>query len=71
MAADQSQPAFLTIDETAEVWRVSRSAVKTRLAKGEVPGAKRIGRQWRIPREAVYGADPVTQQSAKSDRGAA
>ena len=43
------EPQFLTVDEVAELLRVSSRTVQRLLAEGKLPGV-RIGRQWRIPR---------------------
>lgn len=44
---------FLTVGEAARELGVSRVTVRNLIASGQLPGSKRIGRWWRIPREAV------------------
>ncbi|MEO0260575.1 MAG: helix-turn-helix domain-containing protein [candidate division WOR-3 bacterium] len=43
------EPEFLTVEEVAELLRVSTRTVQRLLKEGGLPGV-RIGRQWRIPR---------------------
>lgn len=43
------EPEFLTVEEVAELLRVSVRTVQRLLAEGKLPGV-RVGRQWRIPR---------------------
>jgi excisionase family DNA binding protein len=51
--AASSLPAILTVDELATFLRVNRKSVYDAVAKGEVPGARRIGRAIRISRDAM------------------
>jgi excisionase family DNA binding protein len=48
----ETRPELLTIDETAEFLRVSDKTVRRMLNDGRLKGVN-IGRQWRIPREAL------------------
>ena len=43
---------YYSMDEAAEVLSVHRNTIKNRIHAGELQ-AFRIGRQWRIPREAL------------------
>jgi excisionase family DNA binding protein len=45
--------AVLTVDELAVLLRVNRKTVYDALARGEIPGARRIGGRYRILRDAV------------------
>jgi excisionase family DNA binding protein len=49
----QSLPSVLTVDELAALLRLNRKTVYDALARGEIPGARRIGGSYRILREAV------------------
>jgi len=40
---------YLTPGEYAGIYRVSVRTVTRMCERGEVPGAKKVGRQWRIP----------------------
>lgn len=52
MTQGQSEPAFLTVAEVADVVRVSRMTVYRMVHSGELP-AVRVGRSFRVPRSAV------------------
>jgi len=43
---------YYSTDEAAEVLGVHRNTIKNRIKEGELQAFK-IGRQWRIPREAL------------------
>lgn len=42
----------LTVEEIAERWRVSPTTVRRALMSGALKGFQ-VGRQWRVPEEAV------------------
>lgn len=46
-------PEILTVDEAAQLLRLNRKTVYEALARGEIPGARRIGRSYRIARAAL------------------
>ncbi len=46
-------PSVLTVDELAALLRVNRKTVYDALARGDIPGARRIGATYRILRDAV------------------
>jgi len=43
----------ITVGVAAEILGVSNTAIHGMLKRGEIPGAKRIGSWWRIPRAEV------------------
>jgi excisionase family DNA binding protein len=49
----ESPPAVLTVDELAALLRVNRKTVYDALARDAIPGARRIGKTYRILRAAV------------------
>ncbi len=56
--SDNSPPApleeaFLTVDELAELLRLNRKTVYEAIARGDIPGARRIGESYRIHRATV------------------
>ena len=53
MKQSTEPPPLLTADELAEFLRLTRSAVYTMVARGELPGVVKIGRRLRFRREAV------------------
>ena len=44
---------ILTIEEVCDFLMVGKSTLYQILASGEMPGAFRIGKVWKIPRKAV------------------
>lgn len=46
-------PELLTPDELAELLRLSPRTIYELLQTGEIPGAKKVGRAWRIHRDTV------------------
>ena len=46
-------PPVLTVEELAALLRTNRKTVYEHLARGEIPGVRRIGRTIRISRDAV------------------
>jgi excisionase family DNA binding protein len=49
----EPEPAVLTVDELAALLRVNRKTIYEALARGEIPGARRLGATYRILRDAV------------------
>ena len=43
----------MTVDELAALLRVNRKSIYDAIARGEIPGVRRIGRTFRASREAV------------------
>lgn len=54
----ESSP-FLTSAEVAAVLRRSVYTIRRRCAEGRYPGARKDGRDWRIPREIVLPSRPA------------
>ena len=48
-----TSPEILTVDELAVLLRVERKTVYAAIARGEIPGVRRVGRVVRISRSAV------------------
>ena len=46
-------PEFLTVEELADLVRVNRKTIYDALARGDIPGARRVGGTYRILRDAV------------------
>lgn len=46
-------PEILTVDELAALLRVERKTAYAVIARGELPGVRRVGRSIRISRDAV------------------
>ncbi|WP_086001247.1 helix-turn-helix domain-containing protein [Plesiocystis pacifica] len=52
-AASSHLPEFLKAEELAALLRVNRKTVYEAVARGEIPGAVRVGRVLRFQRDAV------------------
>jgi excisionase family DNA binding protein len=50
---DGAAPQVLTVDELAALLRVERKTAYAAIARGEIPGVRRIGGVIRVSREAV------------------
>lgn len=56
---------FLTIPEAARLLRVAERTVYTLARRGDLPGAVKVGNQWRIDRETLM--EWVRGQSRAAD----
>jgi excisionase family DNA binding protein len=54
----------LTVEEAAEILKVTIDTVRRLLKKGRLPGTK-IGREWRLSRKAL--TELIRQQGAPND----
>jgi excisionase family DNA binding protein len=46
-------PLVLSVDDVARLLRVDRKTVYAAIARGEIPGARRLGKAIRFSRDAV------------------
>lgn len=53
MNENESPEEWLTVAEWRTALRISKGTAYRALNRGEVPGATRVGAQWRIPRSAL------------------
>lgn len=53
---NDSDPEFLTVDEAAELLRLDRKTVYGMATRRELPGARKMGRVYRIHRPTLEGA---------------
>ena len=49
---------YLTVQETANRWNLSKRTVQQLCVDGRLPGAQKIGRSWAIPADAEKPQDP-------------
>ena len=49
-------PCLLTVDEVADLLRISREAAYQRIARGQVPGVRRTGRRVLVVRDVLLRA---------------
>jgi excisionase family DNA binding protein len=50
---ERSLPAVLSVDEVAVLLRVNRKTAYEAVARGDIPGTRRVGRAIRIDRDVV------------------
>ncbi len=48
---------YLTVEQIAKIWGVSKRRVQKLCAEGRIPHARRFGRSWAIPNNAVKPKD--------------
>ncbi len=53
MNENESPEEWLTVAEWRAALRISKGTAYRALNRGEIPGATRVGAQWRIPRSAM------------------
>lgn len=60
-----------TVQELADHWAVSESTIYALLDEGQLPGAFKVKRLWRIPDSAVaaYLAAAAQEKKEKDDHG--
>jgi excisionase family DNA binding protein len=63
-----ASPVIITVDELAALLRVNRKTVYDALARGDIPGARRIGATYRIHRDAVLDWLASSQDRAARSR---
>lgn len=54
-------PVFMTIEEAAELLRLNSGSLYKMAQRGEIPGARKIGRAWRIHRPTLL--DSITSET--------
>jgi excisionase family DNA binding protein len=54
MSEETGRVRYLTVEEVADVMRVSKMTVYRLLHSGELPGV-RVGRSFRVPQDALEG----------------
>ena len=58
---------FLTVEQAAEKWGISKRRVQKLCADGRVPFAQRFGKSWAIPIEAPKPEDGRTCKKSATD----
>lgn len=59
--------SFYTPEEVAEYYRVSVETIRRLCNQGKIPGAKQIGRQWRIPAKFVEDNSSIDTSGDEQD----
>lgn len=53
MSANEEHPPVLTVDEASALLRVNRKTIYEAIARGQLPGVRRVGRKLRLCRTAL------------------
>ena len=64
--ADSNTPIFLTIEEAADLLRISPRSAYTLAREGRLAGAVKVGNQWRVDRGALMAWVKEEGQPAKA-----
>jgi excisionase family DNA binding protein len=64
----QEKP-FYSPEEVAEYYDVTADTIRRLCREGKIPGAKQIGKQWRIPREYLQSTSNLPKPDEKKDQG--
>ena len=49
---------YITAQEAADKWRVTRRYIQIHCVKGQIKGAKKMANLWLIPKDAEKPIDP-------------
>jgi excisionase family DNA binding protein len=64
----QDKP-FYSPEEVAQYYDVTADTIRRLCREGKIPGAKQIGKQWRIPKEYLQNTSPPPEpDSEKKDQ---
>jgi excisionase family DNA binding protein len=61
------EESFLTVEETGRILKVSKSTVRRLARGGRLPGAFKVGDQWRVRTEALGTGAASTPQRNGGD----
>lgn len=53
----RSEIEYITVKEYAVIYGVAERTVRQRASQGQIPGAKKLGGVWIIPRDTPYPKD--------------
>lgn len=54
---------YMSAKEAAEKWGITRRRVQVYCIEERIPGAKKVGSQWIIPKEAEKPEDPRKKEN--------
>ncbi|MDD5308331.1 MAG: helix-turn-helix domain-containing protein [Deltaproteobacteria bacterium] len=61
-------PEFLTIEEACDLLRLDRRTIYGMIERGELPGARRCGRTYRIHRPSMISSFSASPRPARGGR---
>ena len=63
----QDKP-YYSPEEVAEYLDVSPETIRNLCRAGKIPGARQVGRQWRIPRDYLQSQPDIRDDQDKDER---
>ncbi len=60
----QEKP-FYSAEEVAQYYDVTADTIRRLCREGKIPGAKQIGKQWRIPKAYLQNTPPLPEPDHK------
>jgi excisionase family DNA binding protein len=61
------KPKYYSPEEVAEIFRVNAETIRKMCKDGKIPGARQIGRLWRIPAEWVENNPDINEDDEQKD----
>ncbi len=59
------EPLYYTVEEVARILGVDEETVRRWLRQGKIPGVKRFGREYRIPKTSIDPQNPPQEDDKK------
>lgn len=59
------EPQYYSVEEAARILGVDEETVRRWCRQGKIPGVKRFGRDWRIPRSEIDPDNPPQPEEKK------
>lgn len=64
----QPTPLYYSVEEAAHILGVDQETVRRWCRQGKIPGVKRFGREFRIPKASIDPQNPETEAEEKKDQ---
>jgi excisionase family DNA binding protein len=64
----RQEPQYYSVEEAARILGVDEETIRRWIRQDKIPGVKRFGREYRIPRTSI-DPEPPAQQEEKNRQG--